>query len=148
MKMIRWWGLAAFFGLILILALAWYFLAPVIIKNSIENLGSEALGAKVEIESVDLTLFPVSVSIKQLAAANPQQPMENIFESEQIEFAVDTESLLWKKVVIDKLVLTGVKTATARETSGEIEGGRRTTQAIEKAISSTYCFDTSKINSA
>jgi len=42
--------------------------------------------------------------------------------------------LLWKKVVIDKLVLTGVKTATARETSGEIEGGRRTTQAIEKAI--------------
>jgi len=59
MKMIRWWGLAAFFGLILILALAWYFLAPVIIKNSIENLGSEALGAKVEIESVDLTLFPL-----------------------------------------------------------------------------------------
>ncbi len=136
MKIIRWWGLAAFVGLTIILALVWYLLAPMIVKNTLEELGSEALGAKVEIKSVDLKLFPVSVSINHITAANPQQPMENIFESEQIEFAVDTDSLLWKKIIIDKLVLTGVKTATKRETSGEIEGGRRTTQAIEKAIGS------------
>ncbi len=136
MKTIRWWGLAAFFGLILITTLMWYLLAPMVVKSTLENLGTEALGAKVEVGDVDLTLFPVSVSIKQLAATDPQQPMQNIFESEHIQFAVDSGSLLWKKIVIDKLVLTGVKTATKRETSGAIEGGRQTTQVIEKAMDS------------
>ncbi len=136
MKTIRWWGLATFFGLILIITLMWYLLAPIFVKSTLENLGSEALGAKVEVGDVDLTLFPVSVSIKQLAATDPQQPMQNIFESKKIQFSVDTGSLLWKKIVIDKLVLTGVRTATKRETSGAIKGGRQTTQVIEKAMDS------------
>jgi len=96
--------------------------------------GSEALGAKVDISSVELSLFPVSVAINKLKATDPDQPMQNIFESEQIKFSVDAESLLWKKIVIDELVLSGVKTATKRESSGALAGGRKSTQAVENVV--------------
>jgi len=134
MKFIRWWGLIAFFGLLLVVTMVWYLLAPHLIKNSIEELGSEVLGAKVEINSVELSLFPVSVAINNLVAADPELPLKNLFESDQIKFAVDAGALLWKKIVIEELVLTGVKIATKREFSGALEGGRKSTQAIEKAI--------------
>jgi uncharacterized protein (TIGR03545 family) len=134
MKLIRWWGLVAFFGILVLLGLTWYLVAPILIKNTIQDVGSEALGAKVEISNVELSLFPVSVAINQLKAADPDQPMQNIIESEQIKFSIDTGSLLWKKIVIDEMVLTGVKTATTRKESGALKGGRQTTQAIENAI--------------
>ncbi|TQV88416.1 TIGR03545 family protein [Aliikangiella coralliicola] len=134
MKIIRWWGVITFFVLLLILTLVWYLLAPVIIADSIEDLGSEALGAKVEVDSVDLSLFPVAVSLNHLTAADPEQPMKNLLDTEQIKFSLDAGALLWKKLVIDELILTGVKTATDRATSGALEGGRKTGQAIQNAI--------------
>lgn len=134
MKIIRWWGVGVFIAVVALVALAWVLLAPKIIADSIEQFGSEALGAKVEVGEVELTLFPVSVTLNQVYATNPDKPMENIFESSQIKMAVDSESLLWKKIVIDELVLDGVKTATPREESGELAGGRQTTQFVQETL--------------
>ncbi|WP_196139680.1 TIGR03545 family protein [Aliikangiella sp. G2MR2-5] len=134
MKIIRWWGVLAFAVLLLLITLVWYFLAPRVIASSIEQSGSEVLGARVEIASVDLALFPLSVSIKGLQAADPEEPMTNIFESEEVKFAIDSSALLWKKVVIDELTLTGLKTGTQRETSGALPGGRKSSQAIDKVV--------------
>lgn len=132
MKLIRWWGLASFVALLILFSLAWYLLAPGIIASSIEKTGSEALGAQLEIGEVELSLFPVSVEINQLAATDPDQPMQNLFESEKIVFSIDSEALLWKKIVIDELQISGIKTATARERSGALPGGRKSTQAIQQ----------------
>lgn len=134
MKIIRWWGLIAFLVLVVLLVLLLYIVAPLIIKNSIEELATEALGAQVDVASVDLSLFPAAVSINQIAATDPDQPMKNIVEAAQIKFAVDTEVLFWKKIIIDEMTFSGVKTGTARKTSGELLGGRRTTQAVKQAV--------------
>ncbi|TQV72113.1 TIGR03545 family protein [Aliikangiella marina] len=134
MKIIRWWGIGVFIALLVLLALSWVLLAPKIIGDTIEQVGSEALGAKVEVGDVDLTLFPVSVTLNQVYAANPDKPMENIFESSQIKMAIDSESLLWKKIVIDELVLDGVKTATPRTESGELAGGRKSAQFVQETL--------------
>ncbi len=134
MKVIRWWGLAAFVGLVLLMCLFWYLLAPYLIKNGIQDLGSEALGAKVEVSHVELTLFPLSVSLNQLVATDPNQPMQNIFDSEKITFSIDSNSLLWKKLVIEELNVSGIKTGTQRQTSGALQGGRKSTQAIENFV--------------
>ena len=134
MKIIRWWGVGVFVAISVLLTLAWYLLAPRIIADSIEQFGSEALGAKVEVADVELSLFPVSVTLNQVAATNPDKPLENIFESSQIKMAIDSESLLWKKIVIDELVLDGVKTATARSESGALEGGRRSSQFVQETL--------------
>ncbi|WP_444996481.1 TIGR03545 family protein [Aliikangiella sp. IMCC44359] len=145
MKLIRWWGLAVFFSIILLVVLLWYLLAPRIVESSIEQLGSEALGAKVEIDSVNLSLFPIAVTLKHLVAADPDAPMTNLFESSEITFAVDSERLLWKKLIIEELVIDGVQTGTARKTSGALEGGRKSGKAVEQVIEMVIP-DVEKIN--
>ncbi len=132
MKIIRWWGLAAFIILGVLLVLIWYLLAPKLIANAIEDIGSEAVGAKVEVRDVELNLFPLSVALNHLTAADPDEPMQNLFESQKIKFSIDSETLLWKKVVIDELAVTGVKTGTPRTSSGALPGGRKTTQMVQE----------------
>lgn len=134
MKIIRWWGILAFVVITLLLTLAWYLLAPRIIASTIETAGSEALGAKVEVGNVELTLAPLSVGINQFSAADPDAPMKNLFEAEQIKMSIDAGDLLWRKIVIDELVFTGAKTQTARTESGALEGGRSSKKAAEKLV--------------
>jgi uncharacterized protein (TIGR03545 family) len=131
MKVIRLWGVIAFLVVTLLITLVWYFIAPNLIASSIEQSGSEALGAKVEIDSIDLALFPLTVKINRLQAADPDQPMNNLFEIKQINFGIDSNALLWKKVLIDELTLDGIQMNTERSSNGALEGGR----ASEKLIS-------------
>lgn len=134
MKIIRWWGIGIFVILLVLITLGYYLLAPKLIANAVEDFGSEAWGAKVEVESVDLALFPLSVTLNQIVATDREQPMQNIFDAKEIKFSVDSEALLWKKIVVDEMVIDGVKTATPRATSGELVGGRKTTQAVQEAF--------------
>lgn len=120
MKVIRWWGVAVFFAIVVGAALVWYLLAPGIIQQGIEKYGSPSLGAKVELKSVELSFFPLAITLNQLAAANPDQPLSNLFQAEKIRFAIDSRALLWKKLVIDELTVAGVKTGEPRKTSGKI----------------------------
>ncbi len=134
MKIIRWWGILAFISIMLVIGLTGYFLAPKLIASAIEESGSELLGAKVDVANVELSLVPLSVAINQLEATDPDAPMSNIFAADQIKMSIDSSSLLWRKVVIDELVLTGVKTNTARKNSGALAQGRRTQQATEQLV--------------
>jgi len=130
MKLFRIWGIAVFFALVLLLAAGWYMLAPSIVASSIENLGSESVGAQVNVDSVELGLFPLSVSINRLQVTDPDQPMTNLVEVKQIKFGIDSGALLWKKVLIEELIIDGVQLATERESSGRLEGGRVTEQLV------------------
>jgi len=114
MKIIRLWGVIAFFVVLLLIAALGYFIAPKIIKNSIETIGSEALGAQVNVDNVSLALFPLGIEINSLQATDKDQPMKNLFEIKTIKFAVDTSSLMWKKILIDELTMEGIQLATER----------------------------------
>ncbi|MDE3224403.1 MAG: hypothetical protein KGN30_03205, partial [Nitrospirota bacterium] len=46
---IRWWGLGAFVGLAVLLALLWLFLVDPFVKRMIEQTGTKLVGAKVEL---------------------------------------------------------------------------------------------------
>ena len=145
MKIIRWWGIIAFVVILLLLGLTWYLLAPRFIASSIETAGSEALGAQVNVGSVDLSVFPLGVQLNHLQATDPDAPMSNLFEAETIKMSIDAGDLLWRKIVIDELVFTGIKTQTPREQSGELIGGRKSAQAagklVELVIPDTGSFD-------
>ena len=142
MKIIRLWGVISFFVLVLVFALIWLVAAPVIIKRGIETSGTEALGAKLEIEEVNLDLFPLKIEINGLKATDPDQPMKNILEVGSINFGLDTNALLWKKILIDELTLTDVQMGTDRSESGELEGGR----ATEKVASTISAFELPEMN--
>lgn len=135
MKIIRLWGVITFFVLGVLLALGWYLVAPIVIEKGIESAGSEALGAKVEIGQVNLALFPLRVEIGGLQAADPDQPMSNLFEAKKINFAVDSSHLLWKKISIDELTIDGIQLNTPRSSSGALQGGRATEKLSQKIAS-------------
>lgn len=132
MKVIRLWGVIAFFVLVLLVVAAWYLLAPSLIKSGIEATGTEVVGAKVEIDEVNLSLFPLGVEIKQLQATDPDSPMSNLVEIGLIKFAIDSDALMWKKIQIDELNLTDIELGTSRDSSGALSEGRATEQFSEE----------------
>lgn len=122
MKIIRIWGIATFLVLIALGVALWFLLAPKLIKNAMEESGSIAIGAKMEIDDVNLELFPLGVEILRLQATDVDAPMTNLVEIDSIRFGLDSQALLWKKIFIEELSIEGVQLNTTRSSSGEISG--------------------------
>lgn len=121
-KWVRWWGIAAFIAIILIILGIWYLLADRIIKNNIEESGEFIVGAKVEIGKVDLSIIPLGINIKNMQITDPNSPMKNLIDVDNIQFHLDAKYLFDRKVIIEDMVVEGLKFNTDREKSGEIEG--------------------------
>ena len=49
----------------------WFFILDLIVKKYIEKEGTKAVGAKVELKSVDVSLFPAGIDLFQLQVTNP-----------------------------------------------------------------------------
>ena len=75
MKWIRWWGLGAFVVIAAILGCVWIFLVDGWVKYLIEEAGTEAVGAKVELDAADLTLFPAGLKLARLQVTNPKSSL-------------------------------------------------------------------------
>jgi len=135
MKVIRIWGLLAFVVITILITLFWLLAAPSIVKQSIETLGSEAVGAQVNVEQVDLSLLPLALQLNQLQVADAEKPMRNLLQADQVKMSLDSEALAWRKLHIEALTLSGVRINTPRQTSGALQGGRRTTQAMRQLTS-------------
>lgn len=131
MKMIRWGGLAAFIVITGLIALFNIFFLDTIIERSIERQASSAVGARVDIEDLDVSLFDLSVSMHNVEITNPDEPMRNIIETGDIAFDLAAAPLLRKKVVIEKVMVRDVALNTAREASGALphEPGKKKPEA-------------------
>ncbi len=121
-KWIRWWGIAVFILIVLFVFGIWYLLADQIIANNIEKTGEYIVGAKVEVGKADLTIIPLGVTLTNLKVANPNSPMQNLIEVNNIRFHLDGKYLFERKVIIKDMVIDGLKFNTEREKSGEIKG--------------------------
>ena len=114
---IRWWGLGLF---IAILLLAWLATNP-LIKRGIEFAGTQAVGAKVELDSVTWRWGGPSLTLERLQVTSPQEPMTNMFEAGRMEFALDGWALLRRQFVAENLAVEDLAFHTPREQSGAIE---------------------------
>ncbi|MBU0529752.1 TIGR03545 family protein, partial [bacterium] len=123
-KWIRWWGITVFVLIILIVLGVWYLLADRIIANNIEKAGEYIIGAKVEVGKADLTIIPLGITLNSLQVANPNSPMQNLFDVDNIRFHLDGKYLFERKIIIKDMVIDGLKFNTVREKSGEIKGGK------------------------
>jgi len=99
-----------------------YGLPPLVRFVTVSSLES-ATGAKVDMASVDVGLFPPRIQYDQLQVANPgsKKSLRNLFEAETVELAIDGAALLRKRLVIQEARISGLQFDSQRTTSGHIE---------------------------
>ena len=120
MKMIRWSGLIAFVVIVGLIAVFNIFFLDGIVERTVEKQASLAVGARVDIGDLDLSLLGLSVNIEELEVANPDQPMRNTVEVGRLSFDLTALPLLKKKFVIRHMAVTGLAWNTPRRTSGAL----------------------------
>ncbi|WP_430462975.1 TIGR03545 family protein [Thalassolituus sp. LLYu03] len=125
---IRWSGLAAFVVVAGLLVAFFMLAAGPLIKWGIERFGSQAAGARVEVESVSLNFSPLGFTLNHLTVADADQPMSNVLELGKATAELETAPLLLGKAIIRELSVEGMQFGTARTTSGALE------KAVEEVV--------------
>ncbi|GJL58918.1 MAG: hypothetical protein NPIRA03_17750 [Nitrospirales bacterium] len=120
-KWIRWWGLGAFVVFAAIVGCVWIFFVDGWVKGAIEGAGTKAVGAKVELDAADLSLFPAGLSLTRLQVTNPKTPMTNAVEVGRVTMSLDGLNLLRRKVIVEEMTVEGVRLDTPRTTSGAVQ---------------------------
>ena len=116
-------------GLLLVLVGAgWYFLLDSAVRRGIETIGTALVGAKVDLEEADVRLAEGAVILRGLQVTNPDAPMTNLFQLDELVADLNLGPLLRKKIFIDTVAVRGLRFGTPRATSGAIpnpdpEGG-------------------------
>ncbi len=148
-KWIRWPGLIAFVAVIGLAAALWLLVIDEVIERAIEAAGTKAVGAKVDLASADLHLFPLGLTLTGLQVTDPDEPMTNAVQVDRIAFNLDGLNLLRRKVIIEEMAVEGVRFGTPRTHSGAVAkpaGGGAVSKAVEAAKASLPTFTVPDVN--
>lgn len=119
--MIRWKFVA--FRLLVVVAfllLVRYTAAPIAHYMIVRSLEA-SVGAKVEIASTEVGLFPPRINVTGLAIADPRKEMRNAVEVETVLLQIDGSALLRRRYEVSTAKLSGIRIGGHRTTSGRLE---------------------------
>ena len=111
---IRSWGLALFVAI----ALLWFLCIDWMVKAAIETLGTEVNGAVVELETVNVSLWPSRIQLNGLQVTDVDNPLFNLLQANQITAQLDGLMLLRRQLIIDSASLSGLALNSPRQYSG------------------------------
>lgn len=120
-KIIRLPGLLGFVAVIGLLSAFFIFFSGSLLKMGIEYGGSKMVGAKVELDSVDLSFTPLGFKLNNLQVTNAKKPMENLIQIERTQANLELGPLFQSKFMMSDLNVKGMRFNTQRKTSGEIK---------------------------
>jgi uncharacterized protein (TIGR03545 family) len=118
--MLRPIGIIAFGICLAILFAIFYWVAPWLIEQSIERTGTKINGAKVELDSVDISLSPAGLYLNKLQVTNSDRPMHNVFEFDRAYAALNLFDLWNGRVIVEDLSVDAIKFNTQRDKSGAL----------------------------
>lgn len=119
-KWMRWKGLMVFAAALVVIVLVWMLLVDTVVRRTIEAMGTRAVGARVDLAKADLTLFPAGLSLNGLAVTNPDAPMQNVVEIAHMKMDLEAGYLIRRKLIINELVVEGLRFSTKRRRSGAV----------------------------
>lgn len=118
--MIRWGYLIP--RLILVAAVAallGFGLAP-LLRWSIVTYGSKALGARIDIETLNLSLARVDLELGGIQVANPAAPAKNLLRATRVQLDLDRDALLQRRLVVRDGRISGLRLDDMRSSSGAL----------------------------
>jgi len=132
LKLIRWKYVMPRLALVLIVAVLFRFGLDPVLKWAIVASGESAVGAKIDLASVETSLRTGEIVLSELAVTNPMSPLRNLLQADRAHLYLDINALLHKRLVIRDGTLRGLRFDTDRETSGELAQSSETrTQATD-----------------
>jgi len=117
---IRWKGLIAFVAVIAFGTVLWLCFVDDFVERIIEKAGTWIVGAKVELDDADLSLFPFGLNLSRLQVTDPDKPMTNTVDIKRTVLSLDPLNLLRRKVIIERMAMEGVRFGTERKVSGAV----------------------------
>src|SRR5919198_5900700 len=118
LKVFRWRAVGPLLVLLVIVSVLWWLFADTIARHESEQVGTELLGAKVEINDLHLDLAHGKVRIAGLTIASPHEAFRNLVQADELVADLDMVPLTEKKLVINRLAANGLRFGTPRETDG------------------------------
>lgn len=134
--MIRWsYVLPRLVAVVAILLFVTYGLSPLAHRITVATLQS-LTGARVDLEHVEVGLFPPRLIYHQLALANPSgdKSMSNIASAEKVELQIDGRELLRRRYVIRDARITGLQFDSDRLTAGHLAADPDSAEADEPSV--------------
>ncbi len=117
----RWKGIIFLVILVVVFFIATMIFTDQWLEKSIENTLSPMVGAKVEIDNLDLSLTDLHIKWDRIQVTNPRNTMTNLFETGSTEFDMEFIPLLSGKYIIENIKVIDIRTNTPRETDGRLE---------------------------
>lgn len=147
----------------IIVALVVYFFIDGWIESGLEYAGEKAVGAKVEIDHLHVSINPIGIEFARLQVTDPSDTWKNIFETGRVRFALNFGQLLRGKFIIETMEVNNLILGTKRATDGFIPKPKEekekpepvsseptlvdqaTTKLMPKASTPTVSFDIERI---
>ena len=118
-RIFRWQGIIPIVLVAALLAAGWQLFGGRIIRATLEDAGTDALGAQLDIADVDVGFLATTVEIEGIALADPFDRNRNLFEIGRLRVALEPKPMLQRKIVIRQLAVADVKTGTRRAVPAE-----------------------------
>jgi uncharacterized protein (TIGR03545 family) len=141
-KIFRWKAIGPLlFFLTIIIVLVVIFAEPVA-RDTTEEASTELLGTQVDVGKLDLYPKTSSVDLHALQIADPFSLKRNLVEADEIRLKLNPEALAEKKVVIERLTLSGMRFGTIRKTPARpVKGGGFAPKVLQTVEQWTKQFD-------
>ena len=123
-RLFRWQGIVPVVIVAALVVLGWTLLADRIVRGTVSEAGTKALGAQLDIADLTIHTFSTTLEMRGVALADPFDSTRNLFEVGRLVVALAAEPLLEKKLVVRQLQISDVRTGTARATPARsVSGG-------------------------
>ena len=135
-KVFRWKAIGPLLLFLTIITVLVVIFAEPIAKDTTEEASTELLGTQVDVGKLDLYPRAASVNLTRLQIADPFALTRNLLEADEIRLKLNPEALAEKKLVIERLSLSGMRFGTERKAPARrIEGNGfapKTLQAVDQ----------------
>ena len=119
-KVFRWRAIGPLLVLFVLAGVLWWLFADAIARRESQRVGTQLLGARVEIEHLHLDIANGRVLMRGLTIASPHEAFKNLLQADELVADLDVVPLTEKKLIINRIAANGLRFGTPRQTDGRV----------------------------